>query len=404
MEYICANVAYNITNLDLLLSEKENLKMNETYESVLDYAELLIVKRDIDILKKFALNLDPLLQYQLLPNLSLICYEVAVWMKQKGYPLQIEQTSKYSMKKIRNKAKFFDTSTNKLINSNRNIDTIQNDYFINEMGYEPGRKYEAHTNLGIYYDAEGRIVGNTHYAFYVFQDEKMISAQSKEVESKGASAGELDSNEIKLYGYDLGTIIGSLSDSLSSISDFIVADIDPTPIEVRTQDFNTNRCLGTRYAAFKTVRLFLLHIMSSIGYTLFALKKKIFRESGLILRFEYIAYHYILLRLRQLWTYCKAEHQRIGDPNLIEVLKNIMNNSDGKLRNSAFRNCMMHFGLRDKNGKPLIDEQNCNLAVPFCGLIESQFKMTYFEYQRLIEDQLLFIYKSLAEYLSFQLL
>ena len=360
--------------------------MNETYEDVLDYAELLIIKRDIDVLRKLAPNLDPSLQFQLIPNLSLICYEVIVWMNRKGYPFQIEQTSKYSMEKIRNKAKFFDSSTNKLINSNRNIDTIQNDYFINEMGYEPGRKYEAHANLGIYYDTEGRIVGNTHYAFYVFQDEKMFSAQSKEIESKEASAGELDSNEIGLYAYDLGTIIGSLSDGLAPISDFIVADIAPAPIEVRTQDFNTNRCLGVQYKAFRTVRLFLLHIISSIGYTLFALKKKIFRESGLLLRIEYITYHYILARLKQLWTYCNAEHQLIGDPNLIEVLKVIMNNSDGELRSSAFRNCMMHFGLRHKNGKPLIDEQNCNLAIPFCGLIESQFKMTYFEYQRLIEE------------------
>lgn len=378
--------------------------MNIEYESTLDLAEMLIIKRDIDLLKKLVLNLDPLLQFQLIPNMSLICYETIVWMNRKGYQVDIEQTGRYSMEDVRNKAKFFDLSFNKVMNSTKNVDSIQNDYFINEIGYAPGRKYEAHTNLGIFYDAKGNTIGNSHYGFYVFQDEKMISDQSEKLKTNPNLEMELNSDDLHSFTYDLGCIIGSISDGFSVINDFIVADINPVETEIRTQDFNTNRCLGKKYEVFKTVRLFLLHIVSNTGFTLFVLKKKILRESGLLLRFEYIAYHYVSKRLRQLWTYCNSGSQNIGDPNLTEVLNNIKENDNSELRSSSFRNCMMHLGLRDEAGTPLIDEQNFNLAIPFCGLVESQFDLTYFEYQKLIEEQLLYIHNALSEYLNFQLL
>lgn len=380
------------------------MEVNIEYESTLDLAEMLIIKRDIDLLKKLVLNLDPSLQYQLIPNLSLMCHEAIVWMNRKGFQVDIEQTGRYSMKDVRNKAKFFDLSFNKVMNSTRNIDAIQNYYFISMMGYVPARKYEAHTNLGIFYDTEGNIVGNTQYDFYVFQDEKMISDQSEKLKSNDNLEIELNSNDICSYAYDLGGIIGSISDGFSSIKDFIVADINPVDIEIKAQDFNTNRCLGKQCEDFKVVRLFLLHTVSNTGYTLFVLKKKILRESGLLLRLEYIAYHYVCMRLQQLWRCCNSDKQNVGDPNLIEVLNAIKDNDNSELRSSSFRNCMMHFGLRDKAGTPLIDEPHFNLAIPFCGLVESQFDMTYFEYQKLIEDQLLYIHNALSEYLDFQLL
>ena len=67
---------------------------------------------------------------------------------------------------------FFDLSVNKLLQSVENIDELQNNYFISLMRYPQLGSWNVHDNLGICYDKQGNIVSNTHYAFYVFQDEK----------------------------------------------------------------------------------------------------------------------------------------------------------------------------------------------------------------------------------------
>ncbi len=40
---------------------------------------------------------------------------------------------------------------------------------------------------------------------------------------------------------------------------------------------------------------------------------------------------------------------------------------------SEFRNCMMHYDLCDKNGKPTILEEKFDESIPFWGLVESCF-------------------------------
>ena len=65
---------------------------------------------------------------------------------------------------------------------------------------------------------------------------------------------------------------------------------------------------------------------------------------------------------------------------------------------------MMHFGLKDANGSPLIAEDKLNLSLPFCGLVESQFGLSYTEYKSQIEVALLDLYDKLKEYLDFELL
>ena len=64
----------------------------------------------------------------------------------------------------------------------------------------------------------------------------------------------------------------------------------------------------------------------------------------------------------------------------------------------------MHFELKDKDGNALISEEKLNLAVPFCGLVETQFNLPYNEYQTLIEKELVYLYDAINEYLGFDLL
>lgn len=369
--------------------------MSEQFNYALPVAEITIIKRDFDLMRKLSLAMKPELQFQLIPYTALFCYEVIEYLNNQGQHIELEQTSRFSIKDVRQKAKFFDLSINKLLNSIKNIDKAQNEYFINLMRFPCLGRWNVHTNIGIFFDDEKNIISNTHYAYYLFQKDKTMSR------SDFAINGELDNQEIYAFSYDLGRIIGSITSALSITSDFIVSDIFIDNISLHSQDFNTNRCCNYN-EDYKTLRLFLLHILSSIGYLLYILKKVIIRDNGLLLRLEYITYHYALVRLEKIYKFHSINITSSVDPNLMKMFQKI--NYKTELKNSEFRNCMMHFGLRDKTGSSLIEEKNFNLSIPFCGLIESQFKMTYNEYKTLLEKELAKIYDNIKEYLGFDLL
>ena len=65
---------------------------------------------------------------------------------------------------------------------------------------------------------------------------------------------------------------------------------------------------------------------------------------------------------------------------------------------------MMHFELKDKDGNSLISEEKFDLAIPFCGLVETQFGLFYSEYQTLLEAELNSLYIAINMYLGFELL
>lgn len=373
--------------------------MTEHLETVLPFAEMIIIKRDFDLLRKLLPSLTPDVQTQMVPYSALFCYEAMVYLKKYNPTLCLEQTSKYSIKDIRQKAKFFDLSVNKLIHSIDNVDAMQNEYFINMMKYPQIGYWNLHTNLGIYYDNDKHIVGNTHYAYYLFQDEKSISKSQVELHSL-----DLERNEIQAFGYDLGVIIGSISSALKETSDFIGSDVLPKGNGFLNQDFNTNRCITIGNEKYKSVRLFLLHVLSSIGFIIYCLKNKVIRDTGLLLRLEYITYHYALKRIDEILKYCKMNPQEISDYNLIQMLENIDCTNSNNLRKTDFRNCMMHFELKNKDGKPLVSEEKFNLAIPFCGLVETQFDLSYAEYQALLEEELKSLYSAINLYLGFDLL
>ena len=138
--------------------------MHELLMAALPVTEITIIKRDFDLLCKLIPNITNDVQTQMIPYYALFCYEAITYLKKYDPTIDIIQTSQYSIKDIRQKAKFFDLSVNKLIQSVNNVDTMQNEYFVNLMKYPQLGYWNLHTNLGIYYDNDKHIVGNTHYA------------------------------------------------------------------------------------------------------------------------------------------------------------------------------------------------------------------------------------------------
>lgn len=88
--------------------------MGEELNSVIQTAELVIIKRDFDMLKKLVPQLPNEVQTQLTPYIALFCHEVLEYLERRGYGIELESTSSYSIKDIRQKTKFFDLSLKKL--------------------------------------------------------------------------------------------------------------------------------------------------------------------------------------------------------------------------------------------------------------------------------------------------
>ena len=122
-----------------------------------------------------------------------------------------------------------------------------------------------------------------------------------------------------------------------------------------------------------------------------------------MLRLEYITYHFAILRLDGISNYCKQKPDAVNDTKLTAMLDSIDFSDIKGLRKTDFRNCMMHFGLKSKEGTPYIDANSIDLAKPFCGLVESQFGKSYEDYQTLIEAELTEMYNRISNYLDFDL-
>ncbi|MDL2276398.1 hypothetical protein LJC02_01970 [Breznakia sp. OttesenSCG-928-G09] len=369
--------------------------MSEALEKGILVAEILIIKRDFDLLSKIMMSLNSEIILELIPYSALLCYEALEYMDKRGKKVDIEQNSSYSIKDIRNKAKFFDLSFAKLLQIIENVDQNQNDYYISLMANPNYGRWNAHDNIGIYFNRNKKIVGNTHYQYYIFQDNKLMSKDKK-------NGHVIEGKEIYSFAKDMGRIIGGISQGLSVVSDFMSSTIIDEKCEIFCQDFNTNRCTTMKNIDYKKIRLFLLHVLSSIGMLLYVLKKIIIRENGLLLRLEYITYHYTIVRLEAIKKFLKEKEGKVEDQKLLCLLSQLDFENNNKLRSSSFRNCMMHFGLINKEGKSLIDENNIDFSKPLCGLVESQFKLTYEEYKLKLEQELTFIYNMLSRYLEFE--
>ncbi len=400
--------------------------MRDKFEKVLMCAELVIMKRDFYLLRRIMTRLSSLTNLQVIPYCALLCYESIEYLKTKGVEVKIKQTSKYEINDVIRKGMFFDSDIKRILKNIMIVDKAQNDYYISDMKCPELGTWNLHNNIALYFDSNKNIIGNTHQINYIFLDETILgNPLSKE--------GELtvSSKEARAFGFDLGVIIGSITSSSKTVSnlveadfdmngvvsdlveddynikeilgDFIEADFDMKDIEIKAQNFNTNRCLVSAKGDFKAIRLFLLHILSSIGIILYVIKRSITRENGLLLRIEYIIYNQVLLHLEGLARYIESSDEKVEDQRLLTMLKSIDYSNNG-LRITEFGECMKTFNLFGVNGKPLIEEDKFDLSVPFCGLIESHFDMDYAKYKSLIEEQLISIYDKLNKYLDFELL
>ena len=372
--------------------------MSDSLNPSIKLAELLIIKRDFDLLVKLTRSLCAEVKTNIMPYCSLFCCEAITYFNKTIRKVDISQTSKYSVKDMRQKAKFFDyKTTKKFFQSIESTDKLQNDFFIDQMTFSQLGILNIHDNLGVFFNDDKKIVGNSHFAYYLFQDDKMIS-KPKDL----AKGSDLIEEDIRSFGYDIGKILGAVSSSFSILNDIIKSNVSADIITVHSNDLNTNKCALLGVGDTKIIHLFLLHVLTSVGFVLYILKRLVVEDTGLLLRIEYITYHYTIMRLNQTLEYCQNHSHLSTNIKLIDMLNSIDYMNTNRLRDKDFRSCMVHFGLTNKNMVPILKDNKINFSVPFCGLVESVFDMTYSDYKEKIETELTKIYDAINNYLNFE--
>lgn len=125
----------------------------------------------INLMRK--LKHDSISSIFLVPYYSLFCIESLGTLKNYGFDISSDYNCPYNQKNIRAKLKCFEEKYNKSINIVRNCDFIQDYIFKNKLKCTLLKEHNMYYNIGIFI-YNNKIIGNSQYAYYIFQDSKSL--------------------------------------------------------------------------------------------------------------------------------------------------------------------------------------------------------------------------------------
>lgn len=332
--------------------------MDEKDTVLCSVSTALLLQDDCETLKAIASTVrDPIISLFMIPYYALFCKS----FQELTNSNLLDEEKDIEIANLRNSIKNMEKRFGKLTSIYSTIDAEQDEYFRRQIRFGLGNILDIHYNLGVYFNQKKRIIGNTQLAA-AYYDSYSSSANTKQ------KAYEI--------GYNLSSIIGSVSKGLSS-------KIQPRAIEVKFKtepfyywDINTDRNTLFNSKYDKTINLLFLHILSELNFVQYCIEPILPSGNTWLLRIKYISVYYALKGLRRIVNHMIQNGTRDYFTNKIEdILK-----SKDNLFNSTFRNCMMHYNL-DNHGSFAILKEYYNVEKPFHGLIESCFNgMSFGEY------------------------
>ena len=236
-------------------------------------------------------------------------------------------------------------------------DSVQDKSFRSKLRFPFLSKMNMYYNLGIIADSDGKIIFNTQLLHYIFQDKKF-------------SHTELQGEDVKAFGYDIGTIIASVHQGLLEDLPCFNPVVYPTTFLLKYKDFNTNKTFNIfpQQEEGKETSLLILHILCSLNFARYVLDKLLAPDNIWLLRAKYITLYYATRSINQ-----------FADRSSIPAMKALKVPESELLLNSTFRSCMMHYAFINK-GIYSIDDRHLDLNRPFWGLVESCFNEVSYEY------------------------
>lgn len=326
--------------------------IDDEYEKI----SLFMIKNDCEVLRDIALACkNPIISLSLLPYHALFCTEAEAFLKNYNMSNFSFDDAPFDIKRMRVRLKQFWENRNSLMKREvLSLDTIQDDLFGSRLSNDFVSDHNLYYNLGIYFDQNNSVIGNTQLYSSFFTKNKSVEPY-------------VDKDEVINFGACIGKYYAYMARKLDITNKkSVLIDLDAR-FTLRYIDINTNVDdifgLTDGSSIQKETQLLLLHALSSVNFALIMVFNVI-RANIYSIRIMYISMYYAMSVLNSI---------RKIDPNQMiqgiigECLDSLIN-----LNSSDFRSCMMHYSFYNNN-VCLIKEDYYNIEVPFCGLVESCF-------------------------------
>lgn len=336
--------------------------MSEIQDTQCKICTVLLIQNDCETLKKIILNIhDPIFCMEIIPYLALFCRSFQEYCNMDLINKDVDS----EIYDIRNSIKIYGERYGKSKKEFLESDRKQDDEFRDGLRFDFAKNLNIHFNLGIYFDENKRIVGNTQLI-------------ANTLNMHGLTKRERQEKSFNL-GCHLASIIGSVSNGLADslpVPNIILKENIPV---FYYDDFNTNRNAFFNPIFSKDINLLMLHILSSINFVKYVLTPLLVEENVWIFRINYIVIYHAYLGLKKMKMH--IENNYTDAIEMISRLNSILEYGE-TLFLSKFRNCMMHYDLKN-NGVFVITEDNFDEKKLLYGLIEECFNgeiyKSYFE-------------------------
>lgn len=333
------------------------------------------IKHDCETLKALeSIRKHPILTLAFLPFYAMFAEEIENTIGEKGQKFIVQNDSPFDISQVRAKMKLFG---NEKINRSKkvivDVDSIQDEVFKKNLKYTYTQELNIHYNLGIFFNSDGKVICNTQFIYFMFQNNKYKSR-------------EYLPEELIEFGKTLGTAISSVSEGLKNFLPEYKVEVNNNIYEIFYDDFNTNKkgvSAFTKCELEKEIALLVLHVLSAVNFVKYILSKELSDQNTYLLKIKYVVMYYAIGSIKKIL----ASKTIILSEPIKETLNRVILNSD-ELMNTDFRSCMMHYEFI-KNDSYLIDEKYLDFTKPFYGLIETYFNgVTYIEFCRIINQKI----------------
>lgn len=327
----------------------------QDFKAVLnEYSKILIVKDGMTLANYMqASKRNGVIALSLLPFLALYCRSAQEFLGK----IIIEDELDKQINDLRNGLKIYSGKYNKAKDAVLRSDEQQNHVFKNMLRFPIMRSMNIHYNLGVYFDTEGHVIGDTQIANYFLN---IPHVNCTDQQTKAREIGRMLEEKI---GYILIEIFGI--DPLRK--DLEISDCP----KCGYRDLNTNKKSDFfNHPVDKELNLILLHILSSIGFVRHILCSMLSNDNQWAFRIEYIVAHYAWSALKKIEQHYDNDNTKKGN---IQKAVNSIVDEGARLFPSSFRNCMMHYDLCN-NGTAVVLQEYFDSQKPFWGLVESCFE------------------------------
>lgn len=192
------------------------------------------------------------------------------------------------------KLKCFEDSYKKSEKIIINCNYIQDYIFKSKLKLKFLAKMNLYYNIGCYI-VDDNIIGNTQYAYYIFQDSKLLKKSNLELQN---IEYEAIPSELYNYGAHCGYIISVIRELIKKTNQEKKESIKFEDYKIYYKDFNTNTLFKNK--EYKYINIFLLHILSNVNFSYYVLQKYENNDNGFWLKIYYITYYYAITKIKRL--------------------------------------------------------------------------------------------------------